>query len=231
MITRGKLSVVSLIAVALSIGASSANAATTFDFQFDASGGGPDGTIRNPIIGTGSFVSPVDLSVGTYALSSLQGFSLQFSFGSDTFSVADIKTPTYDVAVEISKFGSGERMVFTENGPSGDSGPNGGSLDLTNAELAQISFEPTRVGGHNLYWASFTDSNYGNYLAVSAVPVPASLPMFSAALLCLAGLGMRSGCVFAAERGQSPKAEDRGPVGFLLGSVTATIQRSCAHDL
>ncbi len=193
MTTHGRLSALSLVAVALVMAAGSANAATIFDFKFDGSGGGPDGTVGNPIIGTGSFVSPVDLSVGNYALSSLPGFSVQFSFGPDTFSVADIKTPIWQIAVEISKFGSGERLIFTENAHPGDGGPEGGSLDLVNPQFAALSFEPTRAGfGHNLYWASFTDGNYGNYLAVSAVPLPGGFPMFAAALLGLVGIGVKA---------------------------------------
>jgi len=48
-----------------------ASAATTFSFEFDDTGAvGAPGTVTPPI-GTGTFVSPIDLSPGTYDLSSL----------------------------------------------------------------------------------------------------------------------------------------------------------------
>src|SRR6202035_5410894 len=82
-----------------------AKAATTFYLQFDDSGGGPDRTVSPPSIGNGTFVCPVDLARGTYDLSSLGGFSMQFSFPSETtFSTVDIATPIDEVAVAITQF-------------------------------------------------------------------------------------------------------------------------------
>jgi hypothetical protein len=159
------------------------SAATTFDFLFDDSGGGPDGTIGTPIVGSGNFTSPVDLGVGQYALSSLTGFSLQFTLGSATFTTSDIVTPIGEVAVAITQAGSQERLVFTENGSPGDGGPFGGSLDLINGASVDLSFEPSFFGGHNLYQGA---GNIGNYLALSSVPEPASLALLGVGL---AGLG------------------------------------------
>jgi len=170
--------------------AGTAHAATTFDFQFDNSGGSEaDGTISTPLVGTGTFISPVDLGVGQYALSSLPGFSVQFNIGSDAFGTADIATPIGQVAVDITQFGQQLRVVFTENGSPADGGPHGGSLDLVNGGGDAVSFEPSSAGGHNLYFATANadvPGLFGNYLGLSAAPEPSSFALLSAGL---AGFG------------------------------------------
>lgn len=181
------------LALATAIGSSNAQAATTFNFSFDNNGPlEPDGTVGLPLVADGTFVSPVDLTPGTYALSSLPGFTLSFDFSGDTFSEADIETPISDVAVTITNHGGGERLVFTENPPGGDTGPFAGSLDLVNSSGSDLTFEPTFAGGHNLYAEIDGDSgaqNFGNYLALAggAVPEPAGWAMM---LIGLGGLGM-----------------------------------------
>lgn len=174
--------------VALGV-SSAAGAATTFDFFFDNSGGGADGSIGTPIVGTGSFVSPVDLGVGVYALSSLPGFSVQFTFGADSFATGDIATPISEVAVSITQAGSQERLVFTENGVPADGGPFDGALDLVNGAGDGLSFAPSIVGNY-LYGESGTNQYSGNYLALSpgigAIPEPAAWAMM---LVGFGGLG------------------------------------------
>jgi hypothetical protein len=175
-----------------------ASAATTFHFQFDDSGGGPDGTVTPPIVGEGTFVSPVDLAPGTYDLSSLTGFSMDFSFPSTTtFSTADIVTPVDEVAITITQFAPAvERLIFTESGPPPccDGGPLSGSLDLVNPSGFGLSFEPTAFGGNNLYVALDPIGNeldFGNYLALSRTnSVVPELPTWAMMLLGLAGLGV-----------------------------------------
>ena len=72
-------SLIAALALTL-VPAFTASAATTFSFEFDDSGAfGAPGTLTPPIVGTGTFVSPIDLSPGTYDLSSLKGFSVEFS--------------------------------------------------------------------------------------------------------------------------------------------------------
>jgi hypothetical protein len=176
------------VVLSLSVMAGGANAATatTFNFRFDNNGSNEaDGTIGTPKVGTGTFISPVGLGVGQYALTSLAGFSLSFTFGADTFSTSDVATPLDGVAVDITQAGAQERLVFTETASSdADGGPFNGSLDLVSTEPAALTFEPTFAGGHNLY-AEFgpPNTNFGNYLALS-VPEPTTWAMM------LLGLGL-----------------------------------------
>src|SRR6476469_2529416 len=123
--------------LAASLGiAAPATATTVFNFQFDSAGiFVPDDVLTPPIVGTGTFTSPVDLTAGTYDLSSLAGFGLTFIFqDGNTYTAADISTPLTGVGVQISDLGGGiERLVFIETGGAGsDGGPHSGSLDLDN---------------------------------------------------------------------------------------------------
>ncbi len=77
------------------------------------------------------------------------------------------------MALDVTTFGSGLRMVWTEapGSPDGDGGPDSGTLDLVNA--SNLSFEPTFFGGNNLYYLSGPQSYFfGNYLATSVAVVP-----------------------------------------------------------
>jgi hypothetical protein len=185
------------VVAALVLGASSsASAATVFQIQFDdAMGASPPGTVTTPIVGAGTFISPIDLGVGLYELSTLTGFSLDIGFGDEIFSASDIATPLADVGVLISQDGSDERLVFTEFGASGDDGPFGGSLDMENINTDELSFEPTYAPGgsaHDQYQevggGVNTNNDSGNYLAlgISGAPEPSAWAMM---LLGSGGLG------------------------------------------
>jgi hypothetical protein len=185
-----KTKLVSLAAAALLLaGGAGAHAATAFNIFFDNTGGAePDGQISAPLTGEGFFVSPVDLAPGVYNLSDLSGFSIDAFVGGEFFSTSNISTPIDEVAVDVTTYGSGERLVFTESSTGGDGGPYGGSLDLTAADGAALSFEPTYFGGHNLYEEFSADeggSLFGNYLALSA-PEPWA---WSLMLIGLGGVG------------------------------------------
>ncbi len=189
---------VMLAAVAIGAFASQAQAATTFNFSFDHQALVPgDGPLSPPIVGTGTFVSPVDLSLGLHNLTDLAGFTVNFSFSNgDTFSTADITTPLTGVALNITDLGGGiQRLFFTESGGTGtDGGPLQGAIDFAHG-ASFLSFEPSYSGGNYFYYNS---DGFGRYLAVSspAVPEPATWAMM------LVGFGFVGGAMRSAKRRQ-----------------------------
>ena len=174
-----------------------ASAATTFSFEFDDTGTvGAPGTVTPPIVGTGTFVSPIDLSPGTYDLSSLGLFSVEFSFGplpEDEFSTMDIVTPLDQGAIKITPFAPGvERLVFV---PTCCDDGIYTALELMNTvdnfgEIVQNSlFFAASPGGENSFYEELAVGGraFGNYLALSpVVPEPSTWTMM---LLGFAGLG------------------------------------------
>ena len=166
-----------------------ARAGMIFNFQFDNQGlVDGDGPLVGPIVGSGRFTSPTNLTPGIYDLSSLTGFSIIFNFtDGDSFTTADISTPLTGVAVTISDVGdSTERLFFTEgSGAGADGGGPGGSLDLINGSNF-LSFEPSFAGGNFLYIKSLSTggSFSGRYVALdTAVPEPATFALIGLGLL------------------------------------------------
>lgn len=167
-----------------------AKAASIFNFQFDQQGFvSGDGPIAGTVVGNGTFTSPTDLAPGTYDLSSLSGFTLNFSFiDGDSYTTVDIITPLTGVAVRITDLGGGfQRLFFTEgSGVGKDGGIYMGSLDLRNG-VNGLTFEPTNAGGNFLYQEIGASLLIGRYVASSVdVPEPASIALFGLGLLALA---------------------------------------------
>lgn len=135
------------------------------------------------------------MSLGTHNLTSLPGFTINFSFLSGSnFSNANITTPLTGVAVRIEDAGSGvQRLFFTESGGAGSNGgPFQGALDLSNG-VDFLTFEPTFSGGNFLYASG---NNSGRYLALSsgAVPEPATWAMM------ILGFGLIGGAMRRKQR-------------------------------
>jgi hypothetical protein len=175
MRTLAKTICLSLLTIGAAAAPVSAEAATTFNIQFDSQGLVPgDGPLIPPIVGTGTFISPIDLIAGnTYDLSALAGFSVSFSFtDGQAYSTGDINTPLTGAAVRIADLGGGvERLFFTEGSGAGqDGGSQAGSLDLTTGS-GFLTFEPSFFGGNFLFQEQGPNSLFqGRYLAVSGVP-------------------------------------------------------------
>jgi hypothetical protein len=181
-----KLSVL-LLSAMVSFGAiTEAQASTIFNFQFDEEGFvAGDGPVLAPVVGTGTFVSPIDLAPGTYDLTdpNLTGYTMSFTVNGDTYNQTNITTPITGVAVRIAAFGGRERLFFTESGgPGSDGGPQVGALDLSNGSHV-LTFEPTYFGGNFLYQES--SGEVGRYVAMSAVPEPATLTLTALGLAAL----------------------------------------------
>jgi hypothetical protein len=186
----------SIVAIG-ALGLAASAQATTFSFQFDDSGGGLDGTVATPIVGRGTLTTTETLGVGVYALDTLPGLTMAFDVGGDYYTIDDVATPTDGVAIAVTAFGDQERLVFTENtdGPPADQdgGPANGSLDLVNNQIDLLTFEPTFVGGNNLYVEEGQSYNAGNYLAqTGTVPEPWSWAMMLVGFGAV-GLSLRVG--------------------------------------
>lgn len=177
-----------------------ASAATTFSFQFNSVQFiVPGGTFTPPGEIGGTFVSGTDLSPGTYDLSSLGYFSVEFSVGAPpelAFSNNDIVTPLDQVAVKIAPFAPGvESLVFV---PTCCDDGIYTALEFT-INVSDLGPEPGYVQYSLLFNASPDGENsfyevlspgglgFGYYLALS--PVVPEPPTWTMLLLGFAGLG------------------------------------------
>ena len=182
------------VTIALLLGdACRAKAGPVFAFQFDDVSNESDGIVTPPVVGTGTLTLPTD--PGTGRLRQLPGaYKMSFTFGSTTFTQANIASDPTLTEVVLSADGSQRRAYFTDPG-NGAGGPNGGSLNLTDSSGDYITFEPSFFGGHNIYIESGPTANsfyFGNYLGLAqpaVVPEPVGLTL---AGVCLGGLALRA---------------------------------------
>ena len=155
------------LAGALTLAALPAAAAlVTFDFEFDNN---PNGSVEPPIVGTG-FLTFDDPGDGTFDFFSLKNVDLGFTFGADTWGLADLETST-GTLVEISTTLDARSLVFTGTGDTG------GSIDFANP--TSLSFGPTGFEGQYA-----TDNFFGDYAAsaVAEAPLPATLLLLAVGL-------------------------------------------------
>lgn len=141
------------------------------------------------VVGTGTFSFAQNLGDGTYSLTSLTGYNIDFAIAGTTFTNANISNPDLS-AVLVVIHGGGTQFYFDNTGVFG---PFGGSLDFgTNFSNGPfLTTEPDYFGPPplDLYQAKDNQGNFyfGVYQS-STVPEPSSLLLFCAGLLGIGGL-------------------------------------------
>ncbi|HEY3757670.1 MAG TPA: hypothetical protein VGL42_16070 [Opitutaceae bacterium] len=161
---------------------------TTFQFEFfdQFPLGGGQVTIAN------------DPGDGTYALSTVDPISMNFSFfWGDSFTQADIVSDLSMTEVVISNLGPFQTLQFSDTGTmAGGGGPLGGSIDFENASGEGLSFEPSWIGGYlDTFQEGDVNSNsplFGGYIAF-AVPAPDSASTFALAGISALALAVGAG--------------------------------------
>jgi hypothetical protein len=190
MLTKATRSLLFISALAASAHGATYVVTTKFDGTFDT-------TLTDPFIGTGVFTydsGPLPGS-GVWPLADFTNPSLAITFGTTTFTLADLVTPAGEVHLVL----VGSEFYFA-NSSFLPSGPFGGAADFAKDSFS-LSTEPTGLDGIPLFLGNFgapaflsntsLGSINGNYgiTGVSAIPEPSSLGALGA-LLSL-GLFMR----------------------------------------
>jgi hypothetical protein len=164
------------LAGALTLAALPAAAAPfTFNFEFDNT---DTGSVEPPIVGTG-FLTFDDPGDGTFDFFSLTNVDLGFTFGADTWGLANLDTSA-GTLVEISTTLDARSLVFTGNG----NGPYLGSIDFQNPAnpiYTVLTFGPSSAVGR---YALGNFVLFGDYAAsaVAQTPLPATLLLFAVGL-------------------------------------------------
>src|ERR1035441_6406859 len=122
---------------------------------------------------------------GTYDLTALPGYAINFTVGSSTFTNADINTSLPDVLVVI--YNGGSKFYFDNDGVFGS---HGGSLDFDKADGSYLTTEPSYYGAPplDLYYA--VDSTGAGFFGVYSTTIPE--PSYTALLLVLGAIGFCS---------------------------------------
>jgi hypothetical protein len=156
----GKIATLVLALCGLSIAASANSYNVTFDNSICC---GPPA-----IVGTGTFNFGGTVGDGTYFLTSLPGYNINFTVGSTTFTNANINTSLGAVLVVI--YGGGTQFYFDNTGSYGS---HGGSLDFDASFEAYLTTEPNYYGPPPLNLYQSTDANGNFFFGVyQAAPVP-----------------------------------------------------------
>ena len=131
----------------------------------------------NSIVGTGTFSFSSTVGDGTYLLTNLPSYYIDFAVEGDTFTNADIDNVNLS-NVEVVVYNGGSNFYFDTNcfETAGCYGPYGGSLDFTDTNNSgfMLTTEPNYAGNPplDLYYATGpSGGSYGTYDA-PAVPEP-----------------------------------------------------------
>jgi hypothetical protein len=146
----------------------SLSAQTTFHFEFD------DNSlpgIQPPIVGTGAFTFATDPGDGTFPVSDLGAFTMDFNFtDGESFNQSDIVSKLSQLLVVITGTGSSQRLQFSDTGPNNGGGPYHGSLDLMSGS-DYLAFAPATSPGLEEYIVGRIGieghSHSGDYLATT----------------------------------------------------------------
>jgi hypothetical protein len=189
MLTKATRSLLFISALAASAHGATYVVTTKFDGTFDT-------TLTDPFVGTGVFTydsGPLPGS-GVWPLANFTNPSLAITFGTTTFTLADLVTPAGEVHLVL----IGSEFYFANIG-GGGSGPFTGAADFQSGSFI-LSTQPTGLDGIPLGGVfgaplfvsgtslGLTQGTYG-ITGVSAIPEPSSLGALGA-LLSL-GLFMR----------------------------------------
>lgn len=144
----------------------------------------------NSIVGTGTFSFNNTLGDGTYLLTNLSNYSIDFVVDGDTFDNANIDNVNLS-HVEVVIYNGGGNFYFDTNCGFETPhcyGPFGGSLDFTDANNSsfELTTEPNYAGNPPLdeYFANGPSGNsFGTY--DSPVPEPETLWLFGTGLAAM----------------------------------------------
>lgn len=132
----------------------------------------------DPVVGTGTFSFNGTYGDGTYLLSNLTSYNFNFTVDGFTFTNSSIDTVNL-TDVEVVIYDGGTNFYFdTSCSTSGCYGPQGGSLDFTNASGNVLSTEPNYAGPAplNEYYASASSSAPNSSFGYYGTSIPGATP-------------------------------------------------------
>ena len=147
------------------------NAGMIFSVVFDDTF---DSTLTPPFVGSGTLSFDDNLPDGSYLLNGLTNLAISFTFGVETFTLADL-VGADPLALSVAIFNSGTDFYF--DGPP--STFFGGAADFVNSNGAILSTQPNDFGPPpwNLYFFSLPGGTGGFAGTYGAVPEPGTMTL------------------------------------------------------